>query len=290
MSTVLDVKGLCAGYGAHEVISDISFSLGAGESLCIAGESGCGKSTLLKSVIGTFDDVRIGSGSIVFDGTSLSELSPKQRRSITSAGMGFVFQNPGASFNPIRSYGRQFAETLKSHGKFDPAEFEAAAHEVFSKLGLDGTKRMLASCPYELSGGMNQRMALALCILTNQKLLLADEPTSALDAAARRTVADELITMRREYGIAQTIVTHDLALAAYLADRIAVMLNGRIVELAPAREIISAPMHPYTELLIKSVPKLGKALPEIGESGAFGTDGELIEVCAGHFVRTEVRA
>lgn len=290
MNTVLDVKGLCAGYGAHEVISDISFSLNAGESLCIAGESGCGKSTLLKSLIGTFDDVCIGSGSIVFDGTSLNGLSPKQRRSITSAGMGFVFQNPGASFNPIRSYGRQFAETLKSHSKFDPAEFETAAHEVFSKLGLADTKRMLASCPYELSGGMNQRMALALCILKNQKLLLADEPTSALDAMSRRTVADELITMRREYGIAQTIVTHDLALAAHLADRIAVMLNGRIVELAPAREIISAPMHPYTELLIKSVPKLGRALPEIGEGDAFGTDGELIEVCTGHFVRTEVRA
>jgi ABC-type dipeptide/oligopeptide/nickel transport system ATPase component len=138
-----------------------------------------------------------------------------------------------------------------------------------------------------MSGGMNQRIALALVILMQQKLLLADEPTSALDAVTRRTVADELIAMRTDCGIAQMIVTHDFALASYVADRIAVMHCGRIVELAPAKELVSSPLHPYTRMLLEAVPALGGSIPTFSDAPVQSA-GKLIEACAGHFVLSEV--
>lgn len=285
-NTVLSLEGLCAGYGDGDVISDISFSLGRGESLCIVGQSGCGKSTLLKAVLGVFDRPLISGGDIVFDSQRLSELSPKRRARLTSSGMGLIFQTPGAAFNPIRSYKKQFIETLKSHGKYDKGSFLPSVRDVFARLGLDECDRILASCPYEMSGGMNQRIALALVMLMQQKLLLADEPTSALDAATRRTVADELCSLRSD-GLSQLIVTHDLALAAYIADRIAVMHRGRIVELAPARELTAAPLHPYTRALLKTAPRLGGALPAAA-ADTHVYSGQLIERIPGHFVLTEV--
>lgn len=284
---ILSLEGLCAGYGNGDVISDISFSLWRGEALCVVGQSGCGKSTLLKSILGVFDLPKITGGDIVFDSQRLSELSPRQRARLSSSGMGLIFQTPGAAFNPIRSYKKQFIETLKSRGTYDKSTFLPLIRDVFARLGLERYERILASCPYEMSGGMNQRIALALVMLMQQKLLLADEPTSALDAATRRTVADELISMRSD-GLAQLIVTHDLALAAYIADRIAVMHRGRIVELAPARELLDAPLHPYTRALLKTAPRLGGALP----TAAADTEvysGQLIECSPGHYILKEVQ-
>ena len=201
--------------------------------------------------------------------------------------MGFIFQTPGAAFNPIRSYKKQFIETLKSQGKYEKEAFLPSVRDVFSKLDLPDCERILASCPYEMSGGMNQRIALALVMLMQQKLLLADEPTSALDAVTRRTVADELIAMRSDCGIAQMIVTHDFALASYVADRIAVMHRGMIVELAPAQELVSSPLHPYTKALLGSVPILGGCIPAFPDVDP-ESSGKLIESSPGHFVLTEV--
>ena len=283
----MSIEGLCAGYGRGDAISDISLSLSTGEALCVVGQSGCGKSTLLKSVIGVFDKPVISGGDIVFDGCRLSELSQKRRCALTTSGMGFIFQTPGAAFNPIRIYKKQFIETLKSHDKYDAKSFLPSIKDVFSRLGLQDCERILASCPYEMSGGMNQRIALALVILMQQKLLLADEPTSALDAVTRRTVADELIAMRSDCGIAQMIVTHDFALASYVADRIAVMHRGMIVELAPAQELVSSPLHPYTKALLGSVPILGGCIPAFPDVDP-EYSGKLIESSPGHFVLTEV--
>lgn len=284
---ILSLEGLCAGYGEKDVISDVSLSVNAGKALCVVGQSGCGKSTLLKAVMGVFDRPVITGGDVIFDGQRLSELSPRQRSRLISSGMGFIFQTPGAAFNPTRSYKKQFIETLKSHGKYDAATFRQSAAEVFSRLDLYDRERILASCPYEMSGGMNQRIALALSMLMRQKLLLADEPTSALDAVTRRTVADELKCMCTELGIAQMIVTHDLAFALYVADSIAVMHRGRIVELAPARELVSSPLHPYTASLLRAVPRLGGDLPEPTDTDAVYS-GRLIEAKPGHFVLSEV--
>ena len=176
-NVILSLEGLSAGYGGSNTISNINLSLTAGEALCVVGQSGCGKSTLLKSVMGVFDKPVITGGDIIFDGQRLYELSQKRRCALTTSGMGFIFQTPGAAFNPIRSYKKQFIETLKSQGKYEKEAFLPSVRDVFSKLDLPDCERILASCPYEMSGGMNQRIALALVMLMQQKLLLADEPT-----------------------------------------------------------------------------------------------------------------
>ncbi len=285
--TILSLEGVSAGYGEEDVISDISFSLTEGEILCFVGQSGCGKSTLLKSIIGTFDKPTVSCGEITFDSRRLSECSVKQRSRITTTGIGYIFQTPGAAFNPIRSYKKQFIETLGSHGKYKKETFMTSAQTVFSRLGLDDAERILDSCPYEMSGGMNQRIALALVILMQQKLLLADEPTSALDSVSRRLVADELKMLSMDYGMSQIIVTHDIALAAYISDSIAVMHGGKMIELAPTAELISAPAHSYTKMLLNAVPTLGNQLPTV-EPDAASFSGRFIECSPGHFACEEI--
>lgn len=284
--SILTLDKLSAGYGTGDVISEVSFSLRQDEILCIAGQSGCGKSTLLRAIMGVFDLPEITGGSITLNGTVLTELPKKQRRELSTRSMGLIFQNPGAAFNPIRSYEKQFREALSGCGKYDKSTFNAIVEEVFSRLGLGDAKRILRSCPYEMSGGMNQRIAIALTILMGQRLLLADEPTSALDAGIRRQVADEIKLLRDENGVSVIAVTHDLALARYIADRVAIMLGGRIVELGSSEDVISAPAHPYTRALIGAAAQLGGSLPEF-HGADFSLEGTLREVASGHFVLTE---
>ena len=258
---ILEVTGLSAGYGPTPAVADLSFSLHRGEILCVVGESGCGKSTLLKAVQGMEKGLRILGGTVVLNGKALWSLPEKERRRECASRIGMVLQNPESAFNPIRSYRKQFIETLRSRGRYDPAAFEAQAAEALKKLHLEDHKRILASCPYELSGGMNQRVALALTLLLGQELLLADEPTSALDATVQLQVAKELLRLRETGGISLIVVTHNLALAEFLGDRIAVMYGGRLAELGPARAVAASPRHPYTRSLIAALPRLGGTLP-----------------------------
>ncbi len=266
-SPILIVKDLSAGYGAGRMVADASFTLSSGEILCLVGESGCGKSTLLKAVMGTTPGLQVLSGSIVLEGRSLRELPAKERQRLCTAKFGLVSQSPGASFNPIRTYRKQFIETLKSHGKFDKTVFADRVAEAFGKMGLTDWQRILASCPYEMSGGMNQRIALSLALLLEQDILLADEPTSALDATIQLQVAEELLRLRRVSGMAQIIVTHNLALAQFLADRIGVMYAGRLVELGTPAQVLGDPRHAYPRALIAAIPTLDGNLPT-GLAGA----------------------
>ena len=258
---VLTVDRLAAGYGEGNAVEEVSFTLERGETLCLVGESGCGKSTLLKALMAS-PEVRLNSGTVVLEGTDLSTLTPRERRRLCCGRLGLVPQQPGSSFNPIRSYRKQFIEALKSQGKFDRAAFEDRVEAVFRKLELRDRKRILDSCPYALSGGMNQRMALALALLLEQESLLCDEPTSALDATVQLQVAKELKRLRQEQGISQIIVTHNLALAQFLADRIGVMYAGRLVEYGEADEVLHEPRHSYTRSLLAAIPRLGGGLPE----------------------------
>ena len=258
---ILELRSLSAGYGASPAVADITLSLAQGEILCVVGESGCGKSTLLKAILGTEKSLRILGGSITLAGTELTSLPEKQRRKLCAQRIGMVYQDPGGAFNPIRSYRRQFIETLRSRGLYDASEFEAQASEAMEKLRLEDPKRILASCPYEMSGGMNQRIALALALLLGQELLLADEPTSALDATVQLQVAGELSRLRSSGGLSQIIVTHNLALAEFLGDRIAVLYGGRLAELGPAKAVAAAPMHPYTRSLMAAIPTLDGRMP-----------------------------
>ncbi len=263
---LLTVTGLSAGYGEGRMIADVSFSLSPGEILCLVGESGCGKSTLLKAIMGATPGLRVLSGEIVLEGKSLLKLPVKERQRLCCDKFGLVSQNPGSSFNPIRTYRSQFTETLKSHGKFDRQTFDDRVAEAFGKPSLNDGERILACCPYEMSGGMNQRLALALALLLEQNALLADEPTSALDATIQLQVAREFRRLRDVSGMAQIIVTHNLALARFLADRIGVMYAGRLVELGTPAQVLADPCHAYTRALIAAIPTLEGRMP-VGLAG-----------------------
>ncbi len=279
--TILSVSELTVGYGEKAAVSQVSFSLYRGEILCLVGESGCGKSTLLKSIMGTTPGLRVLSGSIDLEGEPLTVMQEKQRQKLCCSRIGMVFQDPGSSFNPIRSYRKQFIETLKSHEKYSSSDFDSRVGAAFAKLGLTDAKRILACCPYEMSGGMNQRIALAVALLLGQELLLADEPTSALDATIQLQVALELRRLREQSGVTQIVVTHNLALAKFLADRIGVMYGGRLVELGDAADVLTHPIHPYTRSLLAAIPSLDGHMPEglPGQPPVTGPKAQGCEFC-----------
>ena len=256
---IMRVENLSAEYEKQVVLSNISFSLNRGEILCIVGESGSGKSTVLKSILGD-PEVKITEGKIYLENNQLVSLPKKKRRKISAENIGIIFQNPGASFNPIRSFKSQFIEAMKSHGLYDSKTFLNDVDRIFKSLELDDSESLLKSCPYEMSGGMNQRISIALAMLLGQKILLADEPTSALDAVAQLQTARELKMLRNEKNISQIIVTHNLGLARFLADKIAVIQNGRIIEYGPADQIFYEPQSEYTKMLAAAVPRIGDSI------------------------------
>lgn len=237
MDTILKVKGLSASYGDENVIEDISFEAEAGEIICIVGESGSGKSTLLKAIHG-FDRVQITAGEVELSDNIIP---------------GVVPQNPGGAFNPIRTYKAQIMETLKSN-RINRNPDEVA--QTLQMLGLADSKRVLESRPYELSGGMNQRMAIATTMLLDPGLLLCDEVTSALDVKTASIVVEQLLEINRIKKTAILMVTHHLGIASKMADHIGIMKNGKILEYGEAEAILNDPQDEYTKQLLRDVPKL----------------------------------
>jgi len=266
--TLLKVENLDISYGDGLVAADVSFSLKKGELLAVVGESGCGKTSLLRAVLGLPDSgVMVESGKIEFDGANVLHMARRERSALLGEKVGMIFQDPGAAFNPIRSYKKQFAEMLKSHGRFKGEKSYNEILDCFQRLNLPDSVRILKSCPYEMSGGMNQRIAIAAAMLLKPSLLLLDEPTSALDTTTQKTVVEELMRLRALTGITMLMVTHNLGIAAVMADKIGVMYAGRLVEYGAALEVLSHPIHPYTRSLIAAIPTLGCTLPE-------GIDGQ----------------
>ena len=259
---LLKIEDLSLSYGGGLVAADVTFDVRRGETLAVVGESGCGKTSLLKAVLGLDGlGVAVESGRVIFDGRPLSEMPKKARRALLGGDIGMIFQNPGAAFNPIRSYMKQFAELLKSHGRFQGESSYAEIRECFEKLGLPEGERILNSCPYEMSGGMNQRVAIAAAMLLRPKLLLLDEPTSALDVTTQKTVLDELSRLKELTGMTMIFVTHNLGAAARLAERTGVLYAGRLVEKGETAKVLGRPAHPYTRCLVSAVPKLDGRLP-----------------------------
>jgi len=256
-SPILEIQNLSLSYDHTCIGNDISFALNTGEVLGIAGESGCGKSTLLKAIIDPAGyGVQISEGTIKYKGKEMADLSVKARCRMRGAEIGMVLQNPFAAFNPIRSYQKQFKETLKSHNQWRGKASVAEILELFKQLGLSGGKRILSSCPYEMSGGMNQRISIALSILLQPSLLLADEPTSALDATLQFQVVEQLRRLREISDISMILVSHNLFVIAEICDKTAIMHEGQIVEYGNTQEILLNPSHSYTRSLLKAVPKL----------------------------------
>ena len=239
------------------VVHDISFSLHEGEILALVGESGSGKSTLIRSAIGLLNDNGlVTKGDIYYKGTNLLELSEKEIRGIRGAEIGMIFQDAKSSLCPIRTIGDQIIESISAHGKVDKAEVKMRALELFKKLCFKDGEKLWNSYPFELSGGMNQRAGIAISMLLNPSILLADEPTSALDVAVQKQVIEIMLMLRELLGTAIIIVTHDIAVAAAMADTMLVLKDGRMVEYGPARKILEDPQTEYTRLLLSAVPKL----------------------------------
>lgn len=254
---LLRVEHLTVSYGATPVVRDISFTLAEGEILGIAGESGSGKSTLLRAVLGLADAERMTvEGEIRYRGRSLIGMSEKELRKLRGPELGIVFQDCGAALCPIRTVGAQICETIREHERIPKAEIKRRTEVLMQKVGLTDADRIWNSYPFELSGGMNQRVGICMAMLMQPKLLLADEPTSALDVTVQKQVAQELQEMRKEYHTAMLLVTHNIGLVRFLADRVLVLKDGEVQDYGPCQEVLSHPMSDYTRQLMDSVLRL----------------------------------
>ena len=258
MSKLLAVQNLCLAYGGRPTVKNVSLSLEAGEIRCLVGATGSGKSTVLAAVAGTLGaGARIMAGSIKLAGRELLGLPDKDRRHILGREITLIFQNPENFFDPIMRLGDQFTEFLRYHSPDMP--LSAARHLAAESLGamrLENPERLLALYPFELSGGMLQRCAIALSMLANPKLLLADEPTSALDIVTQKKILAELKKLNAETGTAILMVTHSMKVAAAIADTISVMHDGCLIESGCARDILTAPRAQYTKELLAALPRL----------------------------------
>lgn len=244
-------------YLGQPVIRDVSFSLHSGEILGIVGESGSGKSTLIKAAMGLLgSEGSITGGKICYRGRLLNRLPPREMRTLCGSELGYIFQNAGSSFCPIRTVGAQLYETMKEHEKISRKDFEVQALELLGKLGFADGKRILASYPFELSGGMQQRVGIAAAMLLNPSVLFADEPTSALDVTIQKQVVEEMLMVRKTFGTAIVLVTHNLGVIGAMTDRVLVLENGRCVECGSTRQVLSQPRADYTKALLAAVPRL----------------------------------
>lgn len=251
-NSILQVKELAASYEDEQVLFGSSLDVPTGKIVCIVGESGSGKSTIIKAITG-YKGLSICGGQVVLEGEEITGKSPAAKRKLFGETIGVIPQNPAGSFNPIRCYEPQLKETLKSHS----IEYKKKnVISSFAKMGLKDAEGILGMRPYELSGGMNQRVAVAAAMLLEPKLLLCDEPTSALDVNTQDMVIEEFVRINKECGTTIVMVTHNLGLARKIADRIAIMYKGKIIEQGDADEIIGNPKEEYTRRLIEDVPKI----------------------------------
>ena len=257
---LLRIDHLTAGYGGDAVVEDICLSLSAGEVLGIVGESGSGKSTLLRAIAQIRGlSTEIHAGTVSMNGRDIAVLAERERRRMRGEELAMVFQYAGASLNPARRIGTQLVETMRAHTDLSQAEIRARAAEVFSGMGFTDIDRILRAYPFELSGGMAQRAAIALAVILRPQLLLADEPTSALDATIQLQVLDHLRALRERTGTAILLITHNIGVVRHIADRVAVMCKGKIVEQGAVTEVLGNPQHPYTRELLSAVPKMSAA-------------------------------
>ncbi len=252
---LLEVRDLTVAFGPVRAVDGVSFSLAAGETLGLVGESGCGKSTTALALMRLLHGARLG-GVAQFGGHDLLALDEAAMRHVRGAEIAMIFQDPATSLHPLIRVGEQVAEALRAHRDISAAAARAAALDLFRKVGIAAPEQRLAAYPHELSGGMCQRVMIAAAIACSPRLLLADEPTTALDVTVQAQILDLLRSVSRAAGMAVVLITHDLGVVAGMADRVAVMYAGRIVETAPTATLFATPAHPYTRGLLGSVPRL----------------------------------
>ena len=241
-------------------VDDVSFEIRRGETLGLVGESGSGKSVTAYSIINLLPSSgRITAGRVRFEGRDLLALPAHEMRAVRGAGIGFVFQEPTAALNPVMRVGAQIAEALTVHGLASRGDARARAVELLRAVRIPDAQKRVDDYPHQLSGGMRQRVMIAVALACHPPLIIADEPTTALDVTVQAQVLDVLRGLCREFGVSLLLITHDLGVIAETADRVAVMYAGRLVEEGPVREVFSRPLHPYTEGLLRSIPGAGGA-------------------------------
>ena len=247
-------------YGEKAIVEEISFTLKPGEILGIAGESGSGKSTIIKAALGILGPSgKVTKGDIRFQGKNLPDLTEREMQKIRGAKIGMIFQDAGSSFCPVLTIGDQIYETLAAHETIQRKEAEERALELLGKLGFKDGRRILESYSFELSGGMNQRIGIALAMLLNPSVILADEPTSALDVSVQKQAMEEMLLLRELYGTAMVLVTHNIGVISAMADAVLVLKEGKIVEYGAAKQVLNAPREAYTKELMDAVPKLRRS-------------------------------
>jgi oligopeptide/dipeptide ABC transporter ATP-binding protein len=262
VSKLLEVRGLRTTFltaaGVVRAVDGVSWDIDEGETVALVGESGCGKSVSALSIMRLVAEPagRIEAGEVVYKGRDLLALSEEEMRGIRGREIAMIFQEPMTSLNPVLSIGRQLTEGLEIHLKLAPPQARSRAVELLAMVGIPDPERRLGQYPHHFSGGMRQRMMIAMALACNPSLILADEPTTALDVTIQAQILELMRDLARRLGVAMLIITHNLGVVARYADRVNVMYAGRIIERASAAELYANPRHPYTLGLLRSVPRL----------------------------------
>jgi len=271
MSRLLDVSDLKVTfgtrYGTVTALDSVSFHVDQGETLGIVGESGCGKSITALSLMGLIPTPpgKIATGSIKFLGSELIGLPPAKLRSLRGSDMAMIFQEPMTSLNPVFTVGDQIAEAITLHQNLDHENAFKQAIELLDRVGIPSPEKRARDFPHQLSGGMRQRVMIAMAVSCRPKILIADEPTTALDVTVQAQIFDLLNEVQREFGAAIILITHDMGAISEMADRVAVMYAGRIIEVGRADDILDHPQHPYTRGLISCIPSLDQTQDRLRE-------------------------
>ncbi len=240
------------------MLRDVNLSLDRGRTLALVGESGCGKSLTALAVMGLAPG-RISAGSIDFKGLDLVQATESQRRVLRGGDIGMIFQEPMTSLNPVFSIGDQISEVIVQHTQSDPATARERAERLLTIVGMSSPRERLSQYPHELSGGMRQRVMIAMAVACSPSLLIADEPTTALDVTIQAQILGLIETLKTQLNLSVLLITHNLGLVAQTADRVAIMYAGEIAECAGVREIFKHSVHPYTQALLASIPPAGQS-------------------------------
>ena len=252
---LLDVRDLSVSFGRVRIVDRVSFSVGAGETLAIVGESGCGKSMTALALAGLLPKgARAAASRLCLGRENLFAASKRRMQALRGSAIGMIFQEPMTALNPVLTIGTQIAETIVRHERLPRRAARERARDLLARVGIPDAGQRLDDFPHQLSGGMRQRVMIAIAIACGPKLLIADEPTTALDVTIQAQILELLRALQEESGMALVLITHDLGVVSAVADRVAVMYAGRIAETAPADALFELPCHPYTRGLIASLP------------------------------------
>ncbi|MEN2421634.1 ABC transporter ATP-binding protein [Streptomyces rimosus] len=267
--TLLEVRDLHVEFhtrdGVVKAVNGVNYSVSAGETLAVLGESGSGKSVTAQAIMGILDmpPAKIPQGEILFRGQDMLKMSGEQRRKIRGAKIAMIFQDALSSLNPVLSVGYQLSEMFRVHQGLSKKAAKAKSIELMDRVKIPAASKRVDDYPHQFSGGMRQRIMIAMALALEPDLIIADEPTTALDVTVQAQVMDLLADLQREFNMGLILITHDLGVVADVADKIAVMYAGRIVEHAPVRELYKTPAHPYTRGLLDSIPRLDQKGQEL---------------------------